>query len=341
VLISTAMCAVGMLGMLGLAVDLGHLYIIRNEMQTYADAAAVAAAVQLDGTAGGIARAAAAAATLGNQWNLGSAAVTGAQVEFAATTAGPWLANPPSAGGYAYVRVRATAAVGLYFLPAVGTPSTAPVAAVATAAQMPKETFRNGLFPFSPLAHSTAGPNFGFTPGEQYTLRWPASPKAGKNLCAGDDAETWVELAKAGGGSERGYIEDNSASAIRQAILEGAQTYSVAVGGTVAMTGGAKQTALSALQTRIGQDSDALAATYSAYDAGGNGNGRRLVPLAINTGNPNYTVLGFGLFLLLPASEYESGGNSPWCAEYVGPYVEGSRRQGAGDPGAYMVRLIR
>ena len=100
------------------------------------------------------------------------------------------------------------------------------------------------------------------------------------------------------------------------------------------MTGGNKQTESSALMTRVGQDSNSTAATYSAYASSGTGNGRRLIVVPANGGAPNFPVVGFALFFLLPSSAYNGTGNSSWCAEYVGPYVEGSRYEAAGPTGA-------
>ncbi len=56
-LIATAFALVGMIGMTGLAVDLGRMDVAKNETRTYADAAALRAALELDGTAGGFQRA--------------------------------------------------------------------------------------------------------------------------------------------------------------------------------------------------------------------------------------------------------------------------------------------
>src|SRR5580704_13598594 len=43
-----------MIGMLGLAFDLGRMFIVKNELQTFVDASAVAACRQMDGTQAGI-----------------------------------------------------------------------------------------------------------------------------------------------------------------------------------------------------------------------------------------------------------------------------------------------
>lgn len=330
-----------MLGMLGLAVDLGRLYVVKNEMQAYADSASLAAAVEVDGTAAGITGALNAVASNTNRWNLGTAAFTGTQTDFATQQSGPWLSNPSPAANYRFVRVRASGVMKLYFLPAVAGPGTANVSAMAAAGQVIKQNFREGVFPFSPLAHSSTPPDFGYTSGEWYTLRWGSNPRVGKNVCPGDDAEQWVDLAAAGSSSERGYIEETSSAIIRMAIEQDYQTGTLTIGEPVNMSGGNKQTQGDSLITRVNQDTDPSSTSYAQYEAGGAGNGRRLVVVAINSGDPGYIVLGFHLFFLLHSSEYDSGGNRPFCAEYVGPYVQGSRSKGAGEAGAYVVRLVQ
>jgi Flp pilus assembly protein TadG len=340
-LITAGISSVAILGMLGLAVDLGRLYIIRNEMQAYADSASLAAALELDGTSAGIARAQAAVAANTNRWNLGASSFRGTQVDFATAPAGSWEANPSPAAKYTYARVRATGTAPLYFLPIVSSSTSATVTAKAVAGQVPKPNFREGVLPFSPFAHDNASPNFGFTPGQRYTLRWPANPILNQNVCPGDNEQVWIDKAKAGSSSDRGYIEENSAAVIRAAIESDYQTRPIGIGDTVEMTGGAKQTERDALIARINQDSDPVSTTYAQYKAGDLGNGRRIVAIAVNNGYPEFRVLGFAAFFLLAPSEGGSGGNEPFCAEYIGPYVQGGRTAGAGGPGAYVVRLVQ
>ncbi|MCS6952619.1 MAG: pilus assembly protein TadG-related protein [Bryobacterales bacterium] len=92
VLLATAAGLIAMVGALGLSVDLGRLYIARNEAQSYADAAALAAALELDGTAVGIARARDRALNFPNRWHSGTTRFSGTEVEFATSAAGPWVA---------------------------------------------------------------------------------------------------------------------------------------------------------------------------------------------------------------------------------------------------------
>jgi hypothetical protein len=315
------------------------------------------AALELDGTAAGVDRAIQSVQNNPNRWDFGTKPFASAGIRFAQTGTGPWELAPPSPIGFRYVEVTAMAAVPLYFAPFLGEPDsgsavcfdcqtedrrTASVRARSVAAQVSKSGFDMGVFPYSPFAHSNAGPDFGMTPGQVYTLRWPASPKVGNNLCAGDDQQAMLDLATANNGSERGYIEENSASVIRKAIQTSFQTRPLVIGEPVIMTNGAKQTERDAMIIRIGQDSDAQSATYSQYAQREQGNGRRIVVVPVNAGAPDsYRIRMFALFFLQPAGEYKQGGNNPWCAEYIGSSVEGAFHKAASPSGAFVVRLVQ
>ena len=69
VLIGMGVSMVLMLAFLGLAFDFGRIYIARNETQLFTDAAAMAAASKLDGSAGSIEKARAAVERLPSRWN--------------------------------------------------------------------------------------------------------------------------------------------------------------------------------------------------------------------------------------------------------------------------------
>jgi Flp pilus assembly protein TadG len=345
-LLATALALVGMIGMTGLAVDVGRMYVVKNEAQTYADAAALRAALELDGTLGGLQRARDAATQSPNRWNFSTSAFSGTTVEFSQSSSGPWDPNPPTAAGYRFVRVRASAEVPISFMRVLAPGGTRSVSAQAAAGQVSKDGFREGLFPFSPFAHNPSSPpNFGLVPGQIYTLRWAASPKLSKpdTLCPGDATQSMIDLAQAGGGEERGYIEETSASVIRKTVVADYQTVYRQIGDSVHMTGGAKQTIRDALVARVLQDSDTTSTSFAQYLANGQGNGRRIVAAPINLGQPGgYRIVQIGAFFLLRADSYSSakGGNDPFCAEYIGPYVQGSTRNGAGDAGYYVVRLV-
>ena len=84
ILIAMSVCMFLLLAVIGMAFDLGRVYIARNEAQIFTDAASMAAAKQLDGTAAGLDRARAAVSGLPNRWNLGTENFSGVVIEFSA-----------------------------------------------------------------------------------------------------------------------------------------------------------------------------------------------------------------------------------------------------------------
>ncbi len=350
ILFSVSAASIVLIGAVGLAVDLGRMYITKGEAQTFADSAALAAVLELDATSAGLDRARLAVTNNPNRNAFGTTQFTGTTVEFATAAAGPWLTNPGSAVGYAFARVNATVTVPLYFLSLAVNRTQTNVIAAAVAGQVAKTSFSEGLFPFSPYAHQpNSAPDFGLITGKQYTLRWPANPKIGNgngaNVCAGDNSQNILNVAQAAGGSERGFIESTSASVIEQTIVDDYQSVVRTVGDIVSMSGGAKQSQLTSLHERINQDSDTTSTTYANYT----GNGRRIIAAPINDGGTplgsNNRIVAIGAFMLVPTGQYGSGGGQSWCAEYVGCWLQGSSHRcavggGSNSAGAYVPRLI-
>ncbi len=129
-----SVCMFLLLAVVGMAFDMGRVYIARNEAQIFTDAAAMAAAKQLDGTAAGLARARAAVAAMPNRWNLGTENFTGVATEFSADGQ-QWDTEPKDIAGLRFARVTAPDKhVEIMFLRAVGGPQqfTVPARAVAS-----------------------------------------------------------------------------------------------------------------------------------------------------------------------------------------------------------------
>jgi hypothetical protein len=250
----------------------------------------------------------------------------------------PWV------GGNGNLQGGGTPGNPAFLLLAVG--STLKVSGRSDAGQEPITGMREGLLPFSPFAHDpTAFPHYGLQRGVLYTLRWASSFNSNGNndsrMCPGDRQDAMRELARSGSASDRGYIEVTSSSVIRDAIVYDYQTVFRGIGDTVEMTGGTKQTQRDALQTRIGQDSDPFSDTYAEYMENNEGNGRRLVAVPINTGHPDFRIVQIAAFFLQRAERYDTSGNEPFCAEYVGSWVKGASNKGAEDSGAYTIRLVQ
>jgi uncharacterized membrane protein len=137
VLIAMAASMFLLLAVMGLAFDLGRIYIARNEAQVFTDAAAMAAAAKLDGTAPGLARAREAVAGIPMRWNLGTKHFTGIVVEFSRDGT-IWESSPREAAALTFARVTAPAnAVEITFLRAAGGPDSFTVPAHSVAASHP------------------------------------------------------------------------------------------------------------------------------------------------------------------------------------------------------------
>jgi len=333
-----------MVGMLGISVDLGRVYTTKNELQAFADSAAVSAAYELNGTSAGIT----AAKNVGaegpgsgvttNKWYFGTKAVTGAEVEFATTANGPWLANPSSGTGYRFTRVTTQTDLGLYFLPVLKNLATSQlVKARAIAGQTLTNSIGNGAEPFSPDAHDNNDADFGFTVGQLHTIKWapPGQRKKSSGRCPGDLAP----FEPGGGSSDRGYIDigqGNGNSALHDAIVNGNYALSspLTIGSIIDTVPGNKHVG-PAIHDRFHQDTDQASTTFAAY----HGNGRRLFVLPVNNRDDQGVVLGFGLFLI--QSNTCGNNNDPCCATYVGnTMLNTGSVGGASTPGLYQVKLI-
>jgi hypothetical protein len=198
-----------------------------------------------------------------------------------------------------------------------------------------QDSLGDGLAPFSPDAHDPLDPDFGFSKGQLYTLRWapPGHRGPGGDNCPGDigytpDEESW-----------RGYIDvgqGNGNAGLREAIVNNSYHMQnpLEVGDPIDDVDGQKSVT-EAINERFSQDTDINSVTFSTY----HGNGRRLYTVAVNTGNPP-KVAGFALFFMQPIPCGDKN-TSPCCGEYVGAAVSGSTHSGAGRPGLYSVKLVQ
>ncbi len=132
-----SVCMFLLLAVIGMAFDLGRVYIARNEAQIFVDAASMASAKQLDGTAAGLDRARTAVTALPNRWNLGTEDFSGVVTEFS-VDGKQWEANPKDLKALRYTRVTAPDNhVTIMFLHAVGGPDSFTVPARAAASTNP------------------------------------------------------------------------------------------------------------------------------------------------------------------------------------------------------------
>jgi uncharacterized membrane protein len=125
VLIVTCIALVILMAVAGLGIDLGRMYLIKSELQAFADSAALSAALRLDGTGEGIAGARQAPSELATgpnamKWDMGTQPITEISTTFAKGETAPdsktWQAEPSGPGDFHFVRVVASAPAPLIFL---------------------------------------------------------------------------------------------------------------------------------------------------------------------------------------------------------------------------------
>jgi len=125
----------------GLGVDIGRMYVIKSELQAFADAAVLNAAMQLDGTEQGLDRARTAAAQLATgpnamKWDMGTQPIADITASFAKGDTVPdpnsWEEKPTTNDRH-FVRVVASASAPLIFLRAFQSMSFSTVSAAGVA----------------------------------------------------------------------------------------------------------------------------------------------------------------------------------------------------------------
>ena len=141
-----SVCMFLLLAVVGMAFDLGRVYIARNEAPKSFrvvhelprnSVGKMAAAKQLDGTAEGLDRARAAVTALPNRWNLGTQDFSGVVIEFGADGK-QWEMEPKNLKTLHYARVTAPDNhITIMFLRAVGGPPSLTVPARAVASTNP------------------------------------------------------------------------------------------------------------------------------------------------------------------------------------------------------------
>src|ERR1700682_2721662 len=126
ILIAMSVCMFLLLAVVGMAFDLGRVYIARNEAQVFTDAASMAAAKPPDG-----------AAAMPTRWNLGTKNFSGVVIEFS-VDGQVWEQQPKNVAALRFARVTAPDNhMEIVFLRAVGGPPEFTVPARAAASIKP------------------------------------------------------------------------------------------------------------------------------------------------------------------------------------------------------------
>lgn len=141
----------------GLVLDLGHLYVLKSELQNGADAAALAGAKEINMTAGGINNAVTKAINFAgkNKFNFASdLTITSADISFSSTPDGPWISQADavaSPNGKSFIRVdTGNKNVNTYLMGVAGIPTIATFG-VAVAGRFVVDVTPLGLCALDPL----------------------------------------------------------------------------------------------------------------------------------------------------------------------------------------------
>ena len=145
VLIVTSIALTILLALAALGIDIGRMYVIRAELQSFTDAAALSAAIELDGTDGGFTNARAGAGRLATgphamQWDLGTRPITEITTSFSQDNK-TWQEQPKPAGDYRFVRVVAAEPAPVIFM-RIFQPLTSTTVAAASVAAKTADTAR-------------------------------------------------------------------------------------------------------------------------------------------------------------------------------------------------------
>ena len=181
-----------LLGFMGIALDFGHLFVVKTELQTAADACALAAVQELDHGSGALDRATAMGIAVGNlnRVNFQKTAVpplfAPANIEFSNTLTGAFTRTEPVAtADYARCTVN-QGGMAPWLLQAMkgftgnaAYSATQSVSALAVATPSPAQSVCNAL-PVQIRPLNNTPPNYGFTPGQWIsTLYGEGGPNSG------------------------------------------------------------------------------------------------------------------------------------------------------------------
>ena len=116
------------------------MYVIRAELQSFTDAAALSAAMELDGTDSGLANARAGATRLATgphamEWDLGTQPITNIATSFS-EDGKIWQDQPKQSGDFRFVRVVASEPAPVIFLRIFQSLTSTTVAASSVAMKM-------------------------------------------------------------------------------------------------------------------------------------------------------------------------------------------------------------
>jgi hypothetical protein len=172
-----------LLGMAGLVIDLGAMFVAKTELQSAVDSCALAAAQELDGAADALTRGTSAGLTAGNankvQYQKDSASLIDADVTFSDSLTGAFSSTFTPVANARYAKCsHLTSGIVAFLIQMVGGPTSNAVAAVGVATR----THAQSTCPIPVgLRPKTGGvsPDYGFTVGEWVTVLYDGTKTAG------------------------------------------------------------------------------------------------------------------------------------------------------------------
>ncbi|ANA34078.1 hypothetical protein R82526_01140 [Ralstonia mannitolilytica] len=174
-----------LLGMAGLVIDLGGLFVAKTELQSAMDSCALAAAQELDGASDALTRATSAGKTAGNANNVvyqkTSASITDSDITFSTSLTGVYSPAGSASPTSSYVKCNhATGGIVARFIKMVGGASTNAVAALAVATRVHAQTTCPIPVALMPKSGGTS-PDYGFQKGEWVSMLYSGgSPTPGE-----------------------------------------------------------------------------------------------------------------------------------------------------------------
>ncbi|OUL98488.1 pilus assembly protein TadG-related protein [Variovorax sp. JS1663] len=182
VILTAALMLLFLLGFMGIAIDIGHLFVVKTELQTAMDSCALAAAQELDGQGTALTRATNAGMSAGNMnrvnmqstsWS-GQGKLTAASISFMDAAYAPTTA--PASARYARcqhsqanIAMWLMKAMGAFSGDTAGNPDSRSVMATAVATRASAQTTCPIPVAIKPKPGGTA-PNYGFDVGDWVTL---------------------------------------------------------------------------------------------------------------------------------------------------------------------------
>jgi hypothetical protein len=216
VILTVAFALLFLLGFMAIALDFGHMFVVKDELQTSMDACALAAAQELDGAGDAITRATNAGTSAGNLNNVnfqsatwsGKGKIVAADITFKDAAYG--VTAVPANARYAQCQ-HSQNGIQMWLFRAMGAfagsadpaySSTKTVGALAVATRASAQTTCPVPLGLKPKAGGVA-PNYGFQVGEWVTLVGNRVPNSGEvgwyNLDGSTNAnETKAELGEPG-----------------------------------------------------------------------------------------------------------------------------------------------